>query len=713
MSIELDQPLQVGEWQYLPEQDKLVKFDAEGEINEVAELDNLCQKVINYFIAHAGKLVTKDELLLNVWGIQDVTDGRVTRVIRVLRVALGDDTKEPQYIETIPKRGYRFIASVVPVVAPAKADNSSTDAIAPHLKYSSYIAVLMVTLVLGSVLWLWWGAEPEQKASEMSTPMHRYRHITSLDGLEFYHNISADERYLVYSYAKPKSDSSTVLILEDLQQHKRLTLTTASYNSFGATFNHDASKVAYQRLYPDGRCEIRLINLEQASFKLQSDELLVPCAKNTVSARLSWSPDDRYLVYPEMDPQQQQMVLKLLALDSQTPEQLTAPSASSFGDYAARFSRSGEQLVFLRDASGTAQIWLLDLSSRATQFLVAIKDIFPANVDWNLDDTAIIYPSAATAISRVDIQSLQHQVIAFTDDYASELQVTQSGKVLVSAGEFRRINIKKISNPMQDLPPAQQNVFSSNRNETHIEINPNTDGPTAVVSRRSGIPQLWFFYPDGRQSQVTYFTENKRFRSIKFSPDGKQLLMQLNNEIWLLDLEHNLSHLAGKEGDIISMPSWSKTGQNIYYAESKRGRWQIISRNIMEQNVEKVIATDQELYLESSKANYTFWRDSNNKQFYLHHEEEEPKLIQLDIPKVQVVLTFYLSEKGIFYAYLNSGMEYQLRYYDFKQEQSTVVIERMQLGRFSLSSDEKSIYYLEYEFGDIDIAEFTPSIGIL
>jgi transcriptional activator of cad operon len=710
MSIELDQPLQVGAWQYLPEQDKLVKFDDQGEVNEVAELDNLCQKVINYFIAHAGKLVTKDELLLNVWGIQDVTDGRVTRVIRVLRVALGDDSKEPYYIETIPKRGYRFIA---PVVLATTATDIATDLTPAPKQYFSYMAVLVMALLLGGAILYWWAQRADDINNEVSTPMYRYRHITSLDGLEFYHNASADERYLVYSYAKPKSDNSTVLILEDLQQNKRLTITEPLYDSFGAVFNFAANKVAYQRLYPDGRCEIRLIELDNINFQLLTDELLVHCAENTVSARLTWSPDGRYLVYPEMDAQQRQMVLQLLPLDSRTPEQLTAPSASSFGDYAARFSRKGDKLVFLRDASGTTQIWLLDLSSRATQFLVAIKDIYPANVDWNLDDSAIIYPSAATAISRVDTQSLQNQIIAFTDDYASELQVTGSGKILVSAGDFRRINIKKISNPMRNLQPTEQIMFSSNRNETHIEVNPIETGPTAVVSRRSGLPQLWFFYPDGRQNQVTYFSKNKRFRNINFSPDGQKLLMQLSNEIWLLDLEHNLSHLAGKEGDIIGMPSWSKNGQNIYYAESKQGRWQIISRNILDNTAKSVIATDKELYLESAQANYTFWRDSGNKQFYVQREGTAIQQLPIAIPDAQVTLTFFLGTTGIYYAYLNSAMEYQLRFYDFQQQQTRVVLERMQLGRFSLSADENDIYYLEYEFGDIDIAEFTPNIGSL
>ncbi|MBU2180187.1 MAG: winged helix-turn-helix domain-containing protein, partial [Gammaproteobacteria bacterium] len=116
MSSKPEQQLKVGDWWYLPEQDKLVKVDATGEITATADLDNLCQKAMNYFILNAGRLITRDEILADVWGVRDVSDGRISRVIRVLRVALGDDSREPKYIETIPKRGFRFIAPVVDVI---------------------------------------------------------------------------------------------------------------------------------------------------------------------------------------------------------------------------------------------------------------------------------------------------------------------------------------------------------------------------------------------------------------------------------------------------------------------------------------------------------------------------------------------------------------------------------------------------------------------
>ena len=57
-----------------------------------------------------GLVVTKDALIEAVWKRCAVTDHAVTVVISELRNALGDDSRNPSYIETIPKRGYRLIA---------------------------------------------------------------------------------------------------------------------------------------------------------------------------------------------------------------------------------------------------------------------------------------------------------------------------------------------------------------------------------------------------------------------------------------------------------------------------------------------------------------------------------------------------------------------------------------------------------------------------
>lgn len=63
----------------------------------------------------AGRLVSKDRFMAEVWKGVPVTDEALTQCIRSLRRALGDDATRPRFIETTPRHGYRFIAKVEPV----------------------------------------------------------------------------------------------------------------------------------------------------------------------------------------------------------------------------------------------------------------------------------------------------------------------------------------------------------------------------------------------------------------------------------------------------------------------------------------------------------------------------------------------------------------------------------------------------------------------
>jgi TolB-like protein/DNA-binding winged helix-turn-helix (wHTH) protein/Tfp pilus assembly protein PilF len=82
----------------------------------------LAPKVVETLLvlmAHPGRIVEKDELMKAVWGPDTfVEEGGLARNIAVLRKALGEGPDDSRYIETIPKRGYRFIASLQAVSDP-------------------------------------------------------------------------------------------------------------------------------------------------------------------------------------------------------------------------------------------------------------------------------------------------------------------------------------------------------------------------------------------------------------------------------------------------------------------------------------------------------------------------------------------------------------------------------------------------------------------
>jgi DNA-binding winged helix-turn-helix (wHTH) protein/tetratricopeptide (TPR) repeat protein len=79
------------------------------------ELSPKALDLLLLLVERAGSLVTKDDILKAVWPDVAVTDNALTQVVSDLRHALGDSSTAPRYLETVPRRGYRFIAPVEPV----------------------------------------------------------------------------------------------------------------------------------------------------------------------------------------------------------------------------------------------------------------------------------------------------------------------------------------------------------------------------------------------------------------------------------------------------------------------------------------------------------------------------------------------------------------------------------------------------------------------
>jgi DNA-binding winged helix-turn-helix (wHTH) protein len=97
-----------GPFQFRPETGELFRN------GEPVELQNQPARVLELFTRRAGELVTREELRSALWGDDTYVDfdRSLNFCIRRIRVALGDSSREPTYLETLPRRGYRFLAPV-------------------------------------------------------------------------------------------------------------------------------------------------------------------------------------------------------------------------------------------------------------------------------------------------------------------------------------------------------------------------------------------------------------------------------------------------------------------------------------------------------------------------------------------------------------------------------------------------------------------------
>lgn len=110
-------------------------------------------------VERAGHIVEKEELLEKVWPGVFVEEGNLSRRIFNLRQVLGDTEDGRKYIETIPKRGYRFIAalqedteSATPEPAPVSEQTQTTTSLSHGRRFGLWPLVLTATLALTAIL---------------------------------------------------------------------------------------------------------------------------------------------------------------------------------------------------------------------------------------------------------------------------------------------------------------------------------------------------------------------------------------------------------------------------------------------------------------------------------------------------------------------------------------------------------------------------------
>ena len=120
--------LRIGDWCVYPTSGQISR---NGETAKV-EARTMC--LLLCLAEHAGEVVSIDDLLNHVWPDVTVSQDSVYQSVASLRRLLGDDPKQPKYIETVPRLGYRMVAKVTPwkeTAEPAQPPSPSSDSEPP------------------------------------------------------------------------------------------------------------------------------------------------------------------------------------------------------------------------------------------------------------------------------------------------------------------------------------------------------------------------------------------------------------------------------------------------------------------------------------------------------------------------------------------------------------------------------------------------------
>lgn len=173
---------------------------------EVLPVEPKILRVLLFLLHNPQRLTTKEELLNAVWGDTAVTESSLTRIIALLRRLLGDDFREPRYIATVAKIGYRFVCPVeisedAPGI-PASADsanpgNGSAGEAFPARVQGGGIrtfrrrwlpAATVLAVGLAVLIWYLRRPLPPLRISEYTQITHDGRHkaLFGTDGIRFF-----------------------------------------------------------------------------------------------------------------------------------------------------------------------------------------------------------------------------------------------------------------------------------------------------------------------------------------------------------------------------------------------------------------------------------------------------------------------------------------------------------------------------------------------
>jgi TolB-like protein/DNA-binding winged helix-turn-helix (wHTH) protein len=130
----------VGTWSVDPRSGRIAR---DGESLRV---DDRSMRLLVCLAEHAGRTVTIDQLLDEVWAGAVVSQDSVYQAVTSLRRLLGDDRKEPAYIATVPRQGYRLVASVAVEVDPTTAARKPPPPRRPLGLFAACAAVVAVAL---------------------------------------------------------------------------------------------------------------------------------------------------------------------------------------------------------------------------------------------------------------------------------------------------------------------------------------------------------------------------------------------------------------------------------------------------------------------------------------------------------------------------------------------------------------------------------------
>ncbi|AZR28871.1 biopolymer transporter Tol [Xanthomonas vasicola pv. arecae] len=367
-----------------------------------------------------GQVVTREQLLAEVWPDTLPTNDVVTQAVTQLRKAFASHGgQRSEHIETIAKTGYRLMAAVVweahaavsttlpheaPGVhspQPAQADDGAVSAslsvseqsgTAQHIhSYATptqpvepvaarpaasrqrrwmalAVASVALLVVLGLAVQTMWHRGPAPEAAQapavLGSPKRPYQVITAGGGFDLTPSLSPDGAMVAYASLTGDRAGTSILVKTTDNAYPRVLETPAPGSSDRLpAWSPDGSEIAFSRQARDGVCRVMIA---AATGPAAAREVARCDGADMLS--FSWSPDGRALVFGSMTGTHGAARLRRLDLETGQWQTLDYSAQASDFDYAPRYSPDGHWIVFVRNPQ-LGDLWRIPAQGGAAERL--------------------------------------------------------------------------------------------------------------------------------------------------------------------------------------------------------------------------------------------------------------------------------------------------------------------------------------------------------
>jgi Tol biopolymer transport system component/DNA-binding winged helix-turn-helix (wHTH) protein len=560
------------------------RFDLLVETGELRKdgvrlkLSGQAVEVLLLLIASPGKLVAREELQQKLWPGASYGDPEhgLNAAVNRLRETLGDSATEPKYIETVPGRGYRFIAKLdLPVVPPEpEPPESEPTSEPPKPRWWKRKAAIAVAACVGVAGLLYPRIAPQ---IERLWRLNELQHLTivpltALPGNVASPTFSPDGRQVAFAWDGESNGKGYELYVKVIGSDKPLRLTYHPADWLSAAWSPDGRSIAISRVAGEGDSGIYLVPPTGGPER----KLAARGAGTNYGNEISWSPDGKFLAYIDQ-PANAAETLQLFLLSLDTLERTQIQTNCGMAATPS-FSPRGTFLAWgCEDAELRSSLMLLRLKDGSQTHLLSRPDEI-LGLAWSSDERRIIF-SFQSALWETSLARPDDLEILLIGHDASDLAAKPSGPGLAYVQASTTINIWRLD--LRASPRQARKWAASSREQSSPDISPD-GGKIAFESTQSGVREIWVGNADGSNAQQITDFRNPMTGTPRWSSDGKLIAFDSRvggeGNLYVVDPNGGVPHKLSIDRRDNEMPSWSKDGAWIYFIDARHSTvWKVPS----------------------------------------------------------------------------------------------------------------------------------------